>query len=150
MIGNRVFKSGSLFSVFLWHRRFFSLPQVVVDGDGIHADRNSLSGDDSELLSVRVVLVQLIDHLLADALGASACQLNDLLCVGEVRVKCPELTATVTKQYHQMVRLALLQFLVRKKARKDKIKKKKKKDLNMADILRANCKRLIDVFLCCQ
>lgn len=119
MIGNRVYKSGSLFSIFLWHRCFFSLPQVVVDGDGIHADRHGLSGDDGELLPVRVVLVQLIDHLLADALGSSACQLYDLLCVGEVGVKGPELTAAVTKQYHQMVRLAFLQLLVRKKAKKD-------------------------------
>lgn len=74
-----------------------------MNGDGIHADRNGLRWDDGELLSVRVVLVQLIDHLLADALRSSACQLNDLLCVGEIRVKRPELTAAVTKQYHQMV-----------------------------------------------
>lgn len=147
MIGNRVSKSRSLFSIFLWHRCFFSLPQVVVDSDGVHADRNGLSGDNGELLSVRVVLVQLIDHLLADALGSSACQLYDLFCVGEVRVKRPELTATVAKQDHQMVRLALLQFLVRKKA---------KKDFNMTDILSTNCMRLIgdfflkSVFFCCQ
>lgn len=86
-----------------------------MDGDGVHADRHGLRRDDGELLSIRVVLVDLIDHLLADALRSSACQLQDLLCVREVRVKCPELTATVTKQYHQMVGLALLQFLVRKK-----------------------------------
>lgn len=89
-----------------------------MDGDGVHTDRHGLGGDDGELLSVRVVLVQLIDHLLADALRSSACQLKDLLRVGEVRIKCPELTAAVTKQYHQMVGLALLQFLVRNKVNK--------------------------------
>lgn len=109
-----------------------------MDGDGVHADRNGLRGDNGELLSVRVVLVQLIDHLLADALGSSARQLYDLLCVGEVRVKRPELTAAVTKQDHQVVGLTLLQFLVRKKA---------KKDFNMADILSTSCMRLIGDFL---
>lgn len=109
-----------------------------MDGDGVHADRNGLRGDDGELLPVRVVLVQLVDHLLADALGSGARQLDDLLCVGEVRVKRPELTAAVAKQDHQMVGLALLQLLVRKK--------KAKKDFNMADILSSNCMSLIGDF----
>ena len=105
-------KSGLLFPAFLWHSTSLGLPQVIVDGQGVHADRHSLGRDDGELLPVRAVLVQLVDHLLADALGSSARQLLDLFGVGEVRVECPELAATVTKQDHQVVGLAFLQLLV--------------------------------------
>lgn len=45
-------KSGLLFSAFLWHSTSLGLPQVVVDGQCIHADRHSLGRDDGELLSV--------------------------------------------------------------------------------------------------
>lgn len=100
-----------LFPAFLWRSASLGLPQVVVDGQGVHADRHSLGGDDGELLSVRAVLVQLVDHLLADALGSGARQLLDLLGVGEVRVERPELTAAVTKQDHEVVGLTLVQLL---------------------------------------
>lgn len=101
-----------LFSAFLWHSTPLGLPQVVVDGQGIHADWHSLGRDDGELLSVWAVLVQLINHLLADALGSCSRQLLYLFGVGEVRVERPELAATVTKQDHQVVGLALVQLLV--------------------------------------
>lgn len=107
-----------LFSIFLWHGTSFRLPQVVVDGQGVHADWHSLGRDDGELLPVRVVLVQLVDHLLADALGARARQLVDLLRVGEVRVERPELAAAVAKQDDQVIGLALLQLLMRRKTDK--------------------------------
>lgn len=55
-----------------------------MDGEGIHTDRHALGRDGGELFSVRVVLVQLVDHLLADALGSGARQLYDLLRVGKV------------------------------------------------------------------
>ncbi len=104
--------SGLLFSTFLWHSTSLGLPQVVVDGQGVHADWHSLGRDDGELLSVGAVLVQLVDHLLADALGSGARHLLYLFGVGEVRVERPELAAAVTKQDHQVVGLALLQLLV--------------------------------------
>lgn len=113
----RGLKSRLLFPAFLWHSTSFSLPQVVVDRQSIHADRHSLGRDDGELLSIGAVLVQLVDHLLADALGSCARQLLYLLCVGEVRVERPELAAAVTKQYHQVIGLALLQLLVGKKVK---------------------------------
>lgn len=55
-----------------------------MDGQRIHAHRHSLGGNDGELFAVRAVLVQLVDHLLADALGSGARQLLDLFGVGEV------------------------------------------------------------------
>lgn len=82
-----------------------------MDGQSIHANRHSLGRDDCELFTVRVVLVQLVDHLFAYALGSSASQLMDLLSVREVGVECPELAAAITEQDHQVVRLALLQLL---------------------------------------
>lgn len=100
-----------LFPALLWHSASLGLPQVVVDGEGVHADRHGLGGDDGELLPVGAVLVQLVDHLLADALGSGARQLVDLFGVGEVRVERSELTAAVTEQDHQVVGLALLQLL---------------------------------------
>lgn len=104
-----------LFPILLWGcgggGASFDLPQVVVDGQGVHTDRHGLGGDDGELLAVRVVLVQLVDHLLADALGARARQLDNLLCVGEVGVERPELAAAVTEQDDQVIGLALIQLL---------------------------------------
>ena len=88
------------------------MPQVVVDGQGVHAHRHSLGRNDGELPAVRAVLVQLVDHLLADALGPGAGQLLDLLGVGEVGVERSVLTAAVPEQDHQVVGLALLQLLV--------------------------------------
>lgn len=105
-------KSSLLFSAFLWHSTSLGLPQVVVDGQGVHADWHSLGRDDCELLSVWAVLVQLVDHLLADAFGSCARQLLDLFGVGEVRVERPKLAAAVTKQDHHVVGLALFQLLV--------------------------------------
>lgn len=107
-----VSKSCLLFSTFLWHSASLGLPQVVVDGQGVHADWHSLGRDDGKLLSIWAVLVQLIDHLLADALGSCARQLLYLFGVGEVRVECPKLATTVTKQDHEVVGLTLLQLLV--------------------------------------
>lgn len=102
-----------LFPIFLWRSASFGLPQVVVDGQGVHADRHSLGRDDGELLAVRVVLVELVDHLLADALGACARQLEDLLRVREVGVERSELAAAVTEQDDQVIGLALVQLLAR-------------------------------------
>lgn len=107
-----VSKSCLLFSTFLWHSASLGLPQVVVDGQSVHADWHSLGRDDGKLLSIRAVLIQLINHLLADALGSGARQLLYLFGVGEVRVECPKLATTVTKQDHEVVGLTLLQLLV--------------------------------------
>lgn len=90
---------------------------MVVDGQGVHADRHGLGGDDGELLPVRVVLVQLVDHLPADALWSRARQLLDLFGVREVRVERPKLAAAIAEQDHQVVGLALVQLLVEEQGR---------------------------------
>ena len=82
-----------------------------MDGQGVHADRHRLGGDDGELLPVRAVLVQLVDHLAADGPRAGAGELGDLLRLRGEGVDGPELAAAVAEQDHQVVRLALLQLL---------------------------------------
>lgn len=95
----------------LWCRGPLGLPQVVVDGERVHTDRHGLGRDEAELLPVRAVLVQLVDHLLGDALGPGARQLADLLGVGIVAVESPELAAGVPEQDDVVVGITLLQLL---------------------------------------
>lgn len=87
------------------------LPQVVVYGQGIHADWHGLGGDAVELLAVGAVLVELVDHLAADAAWPHAGELDNLLCVGGEGVDGSELAATVPEQNHQVVGLTPLQLL---------------------------------------
>lgn len=74
-----------------------------MDGHRVHAGRHGLGWYLAELLLVRVVLVEAVDHLARDALGADAHQPVDLLCLGEVRVERAELTAGVSKQHQEVV-----------------------------------------------
>lgn len=86
-----------------------------MDSQRIYTNGHSLGRDYIELLAVRAVLVDFVNHLLSDDLGPCASELVDLLCVGEVRVKGSELTATVPEENHQVVGFALLQLLPVKK-----------------------------------
>ncbi len=52
-----------------------------MDGQSVHADRHRLGGDDGELLAVRVVFVEFVDHLPVDGARSCACELDDLLRV---------------------------------------------------------------------
>lgn len=80
-----------------WHSRPLGLPEVIMNGQGVHADGHSLGRYDGELFAVRTVLVELINHLLGDAFRPSASEFVDLLCVRKVRVECTELAATITE-----------------------------------------------------
>lgn len=82
-----------------------------MDGERVHADRHGLGGDQAELLPVRAVLVQLVDHLLGDGLGPGAGELADVLGVGVVAVQRPELAAGVPEQDDVVVSVTLLQLL---------------------------------------
>lgn len=95
----------------LWHGGPLGLPQVVMDGECVHADGHGLGWDQVELLPVRAILVQFVHHLLGDALGTCARQLVDLLRVRVVAVKCPELAASVTEENDVVVGITLLQLL---------------------------------------
>lgn len=88
------------------------LPEVVVDGQSVHADRHTLGGDDGELLAVRAVFVHLVDHLAADRAWSSARELGDLLRVLGVRVNGAKLAPAVAQEDDQVVGLALFQLLL--------------------------------------
>lgn len=55
-----------------------------MDGQGVHANRHSLGRDNSELLAIRVVFVELVNHLPADGAWSCSCELDDLLSIWRV------------------------------------------------------------------
>lgn len=79
------------------------LPEVVVDRHRVHAGRHGLGWYLTKLLLVRVVLVQAVDHLARDALGADAGQLVDLFCLGAVNVERTKLAAGITEQHQEVI-----------------------------------------------
>lgn len=93
------YPKASLCTLF-WHSRPLGLPEVIMNGQGVHTDGHSLGRYDGELFAVRAVLVELIDHLLGDAFWPSSSELVYLFCVRKVRVECPELAATITEEDH--------------------------------------------------
>lgn len=95
----------------LWHCGPLGLPQVVMDGKCIHADRHGLGRDQVKLFPVRAILIQFVHHLLSDALGPRASELVDLLSVRIVAIKCPKLTASVPEEDDVVVGITLLQLL---------------------------------------
>lgn len=101
-----------LFRVHLLGRALLlGLPQVTGDGDGVHAGGHGFGWDLAELLPVRVVLVQTLDHLGRDAPRADAGQFGDLLRLGAVDVHGPELAAGVAEQHQEVIGLGFLHFL---------------------------------------
>lgn len=92
----------------LWHCRSLGLPQVVMDGECIHADRHGFGWNHVKLFSVRTVLIQFVNHFLGDALWPCSRQLVNLLSVRVVAVKCSELAASITKQNDVVVGIAFL------------------------------------------
>lgn len=68
-----------------------------MDSDSVHAGRHGLGRYLAELLLVRVVLVEAVDHLARDALWSDARQLGDLLRLGAVRVERAELATGISE-----------------------------------------------------
>lgn len=87
------------------------LPEVVMDGQGVHTDWHSLGWDDGELFAIRAVFVELVNHLPTDGAWASAGELDDLLGFWWERVNGAKLTPAVTEEDHQVVGLTLVQLL---------------------------------------
>lgn len=100
-----------LLGVFLGRPLLLTLPQMVGDGDSVHAGRHSFRRDPTELLPVRVVLVESLDHLGGDAFGADAGQFGHLLSLGAVGVHGSELASSVTEQHQEVIGLAFIHFL---------------------------------------
>lgn len=96
---------------FLRCSRLLGLPQVAVDGDGVHAGGHGLSRDLAKLLPVRIILKEAVDHLPRDALGPDASQLVHLLRFGAVRVDGAELAARIAEQDQEVVGLRFLHLL---------------------------------------
>lgn len=91
------------------------LPQVVVDGHGIHTGWHGLGWYLTELLLVWVVLVEPVYHLARDALGPDARQFGHLFCFGAVRVESTELATCISEQNQEVVGLGFVHFLLAKK-----------------------------------
>lgn len=87
------------------------LPQVTGDGDGIHAGGHGFGWYLAELLPVRVVFVQALDHLDLDALGPDAGQPGDLLRLWAVGVHRPELASSVPEKHQEVIGSGFLHFL---------------------------------------
>ncbi len=87
------------------------LPQMTGDGDGVHAGGHGFGWDLAELLPVRVVLVQPLDHLVRDAPRPDAGQFGDLLRLGAVGVHRPELASGIAEQHQEAVGFGFLHFL---------------------------------------
>lgn len=62
----------NLFEEFFGCDLFLVLPEVAVDGDGIHTSRHGLGGDFAELFLIRAVFVKVLDHFGRDGLGPDA------------------------------------------------------------------------------
>lgn len=88
-----------------------SLPQMTSNGDGIHAGWHGFGRYQTELLPVRVIFVQALDHLGGDAPRPDASQFGDLLCLGAVCVHGPELASSITEQNQEAVGFRFLHFL---------------------------------------
>ena len=72
-------------------RGLLAHPEAVVDREGVYRHREVLRVDLGELLAAGVVFEEGVEHLVGDLLGAGPVDLVDLLGVGVVGVKAPEL-----------------------------------------------------------
>lgn len=87
------------------------VPHMAGNGDGIHTGGHGFGRDLAELLLVRVVLVQALNHLGRDVLRPNADQPGDLLGLGTVGVHRPELASSVTEQHQEVIGFRFLHFL---------------------------------------
>lgn len=74
-----------------------------MDRDCVDICRHGLGRNLAELLPVRVVLVEAVDHLARDGFRTDAGQLVDLLRVGAVRVERAKLAAGIPEQDQEVV-----------------------------------------------
>lgn len=87
------------------------LPEVSLDGEGIHTHGHGLAGNLREALTVRAVLVDALDHGQSDGAWPVACQARQFLRLWRQGVQRPELAARITEQDEEVISFALLHFL---------------------------------------
>lgn len=96
------------------------LPEVTRDGEGVNTHGHSFGRDDSELLAVRAVLVNGLNHLRCDDPGADASEPLHLLGFRVHGVNCSELAAGISEEDEEVVGRARLHFLRRERQNKNK------------------------------
>lgn len=87
------------------------LPKVAGDGEGVNTHGHGFGRDDSELLAVRAVFVNGLNHLRCDDPGANASEPYHLLIFRIHGVNCSELAAGVSEEDEEVVGCALLHIL---------------------------------------
>lgn len=95
------------------------LPKVTGDGEGVNTHGHGFGRDDRELLAVRAVLVNGLDHLRCDGAGADASEPYHLLGFGVHGVNCSKLAAGISEEDEEVIGIALLHFLKRKRHKKN-------------------------------
>ena len=91
------------------------LPKVTGDGEGVNTHGHGFGRDDSELLAVRAVLVNGLDHLRCNDPWANASEPYHLLSFRVHGVNSSELAAVISEEDKKVVGRALLHFLKREK-----------------------------------
>lgn len=94
------------------------LPKVTGDGEGVNAHGHGFGRDDCELLAVRAVLVNGLNHLRCDGSGPNASKPHHFLSFWVHGVNCSELAASISEEDEEVVGRALFHFL--KKERRNK------------------------------
>lgn len=104
-------KKSPSFGWLLGCNRPLGLPQVALDGDCINASREGLAGDLGELLPVRVVLEDGLDHVFSDDPGSNTSHAMHILRLWGKGVHSTELATVVPKQDQVVIRFAFVDLL---------------------------------------
>ncbi len=94
------------------------LPKVTRDGESVNAHGHGFGRDDCELLAVRAVLVNGLNHLRCDGPGPNASEPHHLLSFRVHGVNCSELAASISEEDKEVVGRALFHFLKRERQNK--------------------------------
>lgn len=97
--GEKILDTSGTLSVSFWCSKLFGctgplgLPQLAGNGESVHTHGHGFGRDDRELLAVRAVFVDRLDHGEVNDPWADASQTHQFLCLWVHGVNCPELAA---------------------------------------------------------
>lgn len=103
------------------------LPKLTRDGEGINTHGHGFGRDDRELLAVRAVLVNGLNHLRCNDARANPSEPYHLLCFRVHCVNCSELAAGISEEDEKVIGSALLHFLNRAREEETLISAKSRK-----------------------